>query len=251
MEYIDILYLFLCGLGVGFISGMFGIGGAVIFTPILSLMGYPDNIALATPLATVIPSSISGSLVYAKEKLINYKVGLYVVVTAIIFGFAGIGLADLFPTTMLFIKFAFMFLLALDMFIQQKSTNSEDMKNNLYLLILIGAVGGFISGLLAIGGGIVFIFAFRRILKIKIKETIATSLFCFGITSIFNTYAYYLLGSIDWSVAIPIALGVIPASRFGAKLSLKTKSRTLQISFGIILIAFAIFIIMKKFVFGI
>lgn len=246
---LEFLYLIAIGGGVGFISGMFGIGGAVVLTPILILLGYPDTISLATPLVAAIPSSISATIVYSKEKLINFKQNSYIIFFAIIFGWLGVNISMLSPKIMIYIKAFFMILLAINMFVHNSEYQENKIKPSLYVLFITGALAGLISGAIAIGGGLVYIFAFKNIIKMNMKSAIANSLFCVGMAATFNASLHYIYGNVDLSLALPIVIGVIPMARYGAKLSLKLKNKLLQTIFGYILIIFAlIFIIMKTFV---
>lgn len=241
----DFFLLIIIGLGVGFISGMFGIGGAVLMTPILILLGYPDNIALATPLAGAIFSSLSGSVKYARAKLIDYRTGLIVVAASLSTSWIGVYISNLSTNLMILIKIIFMLSLALQMFLPEKEISGEK-KHGIFIPLLIGAFTGIFSAMVAIGGGLLFLFAFLRILKLDIKRTIATSLFCVGILSFLNTVLHYRAGNVDLSVALPIVLGIIPAALSGSYAALHISGKLVKKLFGVILSLFAIFFIIYR-----
>ena len=77
----------LLGLGgmVGFLSGMFGVGGGFLITPLLLFVGVPPGVAVATGANQVVASSISGMLVQMKRKGVDFRMGLVLLVG----GFAG------------------------------------------------------------------------------------------------------------------------------------------------------------------
>jgi len=245
---LDTVILILVGLGVGFCSGMFGIGGAVLMTPILVLLGYPDNIALATPLVGAVFSAISGGSVYFKEKLINYRVGLITVLSALSTAWIGVLLTSQLPSIIIYIKAIFMFFLAISLILPMKEGEKQNrLKSNVFIIIIIGAFTGFTSALLAIGGGIVFIFAFARILKLGIKETIATSLFCVGIIALMNSILHFTHGNIDMMVALSTIIGIIPAAYLGSKVAINMSNQKLKYSFAVTLSVFAVLFIIWRY----
>ena len=79
------------------------------------------------------------------------------------------------------------------------------------MLALIGVAAGALSGLLGIGGGILMVPAFSAWVGLPLKDTIATSLACVGIFAIPGTITHAIQGDIDWTFAIALAVGVIPA----------------------------------------
>ena len=96
------------------------------------------------------------------------------------------------------------------------------------------AAGG-LSGLLGIGGGILMVPAFSAWLGIPLKETVATSLACVGIFAVPGTITHALLGHINWAIAIPLCIGVIPGARIGANLTIAASDRALRLSVGAVL----------------
>ena len=77
--------------------------------------------------------------------------------------------------------------------------------------------------------------AFSAWLGIPLKETVATSLACVGIFAVPGTITHALLGHINWAIAIPLCIGVIPGARIGANLTIASSDRTLRLSVGAVL----------------
>ena len=78
------------GCVIGFSAGMFGIGGALLATPLLRMiLGLPEVIAVATPLPAAIPAAISGSFVYYRKKLIRFDAAWQVLPSALLFSQVG------------------------------------------------------------------------------------------------------------------------------------------------------------------
>src|SRR5262245_33677459 len=79
-----IVFTLLVGAIIGLSSGMFGIGGALLATPLLRLLlGLPDKLALATPLPAAIPAAISGTIAYMRADLVRFDVARRTLLTAL------------------------------------------------------------------------------------------------------------------------------------------------------------------------
>jgi uncharacterized protein len=247
---IEIFYIILTGAFAGYSSGMFGIGGSVVATPILKLLiAIAPIMAVATPLPAAIPAALSGSYLYNKNKMINFKVAFIAVIAAIPFGWIG-SAATLYVDgkTIIILKAVFLILLGLKFFISGiifKEKNAE-IKLSLSGGIISGAIAGFVSGFIAVGGGIILVTAFVRLNKMKMKDAIATSLFCVLVLSIVNSIKHYQMGHIDLHIAWILAIGAIPFAYLGAKTAIKLKNKTLEKVFGASMILFAIFFIISQ-----
>jgi uncharacterized membrane protein YfcA len=103
-----------------------------------------------------------------------------------------------------------------------------------------GLLAGFLSGFLAIGGGIVLIPAFVSILKLPTRHALATSLLCVAAMSLPSIAIHAQLGHIDWKVALTLSAAVIPMSYLGARISARIRSVILERVFGILVLALAI-----------
>ena len=114
------------------------------------------------------------------------------------------------------------------------------MRDEWWRLAIIGIAAGALSGLLGIGGGILMVPAFSAWVGMPLKETIGTSLVCVGIFAIPGTITHALLGHIDWTFAIPLAIGVIPGARIGAHFTITASDRVLRYTVGTALGAIAI-----------
>ena len=243
----DIFIIILIGAITGFSSGMFGIGGSVIATPLLSLfLGVPPLIALATPLPAAIPSAASGSILYHKNKMIAYKIALPALAAAIPFAYLASWLTDYIDGSILLIlKAVFLSALGIKFVVCAFFINLKPHEPalNIGKSLVAGAIAGFISGIIAVGGGIILVTAFVRINYLSMKQAVATSLFCIAILAIVNSYKHYDMGHIDLETSGILALTVIPFSLLGAKMTVLMQNKTLEKAFGISLIIFAMFFI--------
>src|SRR5262245_9385583 len=100
----EILLAIAVGLCTGFASGLIGLGGGILLTPMLRLvMNTPQFIALATPLPVLFPTAISGSIAYQKNRLADFQLGGYMLIGALPMTWLGASLVPYFGGRMLMI----------------------------------------------------------------------------------------------------------------------------------------------------
>jgi uncharacterized membrane protein YfcA len=247
---IEIILIGITGAITGLSSGMFGIGGSAVATPLLILfVDMPYLIALATPLPAAIPSAISGSFMYHSKKLINYKLAYRILLFSIPSNFIGTNLTVFFDADFLINLKAFLLLLLglkliLAPFILKSGKNEPN--SSFKIAAITGTLAGLISGFIAIGGGIVMVTMFLRVHNLKIKSAIATSLFCVGFLALIGSIGHFYLGNIDVKSTIILAISVIPFAFLGAKLSTFLNDKVLEKTFGIFVMIFAIYFMFFK-----
>ena len=104
----------------------------------------------------------------------------------------------------------------------------------------VETVTGLVSGLLGVGGGIVFVPLVTTMLGMPLKRALGTSLVLIAIIAIPGTIVHALLGHIHWGIAFVLMLGVIPGARIGASIALGTRERTLRLMVGSFLLVVAV-----------
>jgi len=250
-------------------SGMFGIGGAVISTPTINWLGATPLAAVASTLPAIIPGSISGSLRYLREGLLNSRVIFWTALTGIFASVGGALLSGQIPGGGHVLMLMTAGLVAFGAIqLGRKPVSGEDgeaivvegatdagphvitvtdlaatPRTDWWRMMLIGLAAGGLSGLLGVGGGLLMIPLFTRWLRLPLKMALGTSLACAGILAIPGTITYAIIGQIDWLYALPLIVGIIPGARVGAALTIRSSDHTLRlivsIVLGIIAIIFA------------
>ena len=109
-----------------------------------------------------------------------------------------------------------------------------------WLMALVGTGAGVLSGLLGVGGGIVMVPGFSQLLRLDMKETIATSLVCVGLLAVPSTITHAFLGDIDWRMALLLTVGVLPGARVGARIAIRAQDDRLQVAVALFLTAVAV-----------
>jgi uncharacterized membrane protein YfcA len=236
----------LVGVGAGVLSGMFGIGGAVISTPAIRVLGATALQAVGSTLPSILPSSVSGSLRYQREQLINPRVVLWVSAFGVPMSVIGSRLSDTVPGNGHVLMLLTAALVAYTAYRTAFPTprtlerGVEGLHDEPWRLATIGLAAGALSGLLGIGGGILMVPAFSAWVGLPLKQTIGTSLTCVGVFAIPGTITHWYLGHIDWTFAVGLAIGVIPGARIGAHWTINAEDRRLRYTVGTMLGAVAL-----------
>jgi len=118
--------------------------------------------------------------------------------------------------------------------------------SNTYSIITVGTVIGLLSGILANGGGIFFVPTYVLLFRMEIKEAIATSLLTVAVMSVPGSIIHYHLGHIYLATSAAMGIGVAPMAYIGARMDIKTKSKTIKLLFGVLLISFSIYFFISE-----
>lgn len=264
-EPLQTILVLIAGFFTGVLSGMFGVGGAVVSTPAIRALGATPIEAVGSTLPSIIPSAISGSLRYHRDGLLHRRVVLW---TALVGSGAAVGgalLADLVPGEGHGLMILTALLLVFTAYRTGRSPKRPDpadaeelppnqdhdyddiavavvapARTEWWRLATIGLAAGLLSGLLGVGGGILMVPAFVGWVRLPIKEAVGCSLACVGILAVPGTITHQLLGHIDWAFALPLSVAVIPGARVGAHLAIRSSDRALRLSVAIVLGSIAV-----------
>ena len=240
---------------VGFLGGMFGKGGSAVATPLLSLIGYPGFVAIASPLPATIPGTLVASAAYYKQHWLDRKVIVWSIAIGTPATIIGSWLSVytgarplLILTAVLVLYFGFEFLF-------RPMENPHHVKNGnghtatrpphwLARLIAVTAGVGLFSGLLANSGGLLLAPLYARVLKLPLKQAFACSLLVSAVLAVPGTIVHAWLGHISWRVALLVALGTMPLSYLGARVALRTRTASLERWYGLALTVLGIFFLL-------
>jgi len=248
------MFLFIVGLGAGTLGSIIGIGGGIIITPVLTLMGFTPAHIASTSLIAVTSTSASSTIAYSRQKKIDYSTALKMVVFSIPGSIIGAFISN--DISLEFFKLSFAILLMLTgiyiLFknsILKKSDNSNNKpKTSLSLLICYAGtfIAGIISSLFGVGGGIIFVPIMVLIFQMTMAKAAPTSQLILFITSLMGTFTHILLSNPEYFNALFLAAGAFIGGQIGAILSNYLKENMLQKLLSISLIAVAI-----KFIFDV
>jgi uncharacterized protein len=258
------ILLVLCGAATGLVGSMLGIGGGVFLVPLLTLgMGYSIRAAVAASLLSVIATASASATVNLERGLVNMRLGMALEMATTIGGLSGGLAAALLTARELFLLFgATLAVMGLLMVLRSGRRNvirdlsvdpgrlggtlQEDGTIYVYrvkrlpLALFASLVAGAISGLLGIGGGTVKVPILNTFCGIPIRVAAATSAFMIGVTAAASAFIYYGRGDMNLPLSAAVAIGALPGSLAGARLSQIIEARYLKIILAILLLFFGL-----------
>lgn len=253
LQYVGV---FSTGILVGFLGGLFGKGGSAIATPILSLIGIPGFIAVASPLPATVPGTFIASVEYRKSHLLDRQIIWWSIMVGVPSTIVGSFLTRftgatplLIITGLMVLAFGLSFLLARRASVQ--TPGGPDSSSGLrpsfwrFRLVMVAAGVGLISGLLANSGGILLAPSYARILRQPIKRAFACSLAVSMVLAVPGTLVHAYLGHIDWLVTAVLALGSVPFSYLGARVAIRARPSVLERWYGLALTALGAYFLLQ------
>ncbi len=257
MNPLYIAILLITGASVGLVSGLLGVGGCFIMIPvqywILTSMGIDPTIsirvAFGTNLFVVLPTAFSGSLRHHKNRAVLWKSALILGLISIIFTFLGTYVTTLLPGSILKTIFGLAILLgALRMITARPIRVEGEPCTNPWTYVLLGAVFGFVTGLIGIGGGVLMVPLMVILLNYHMHEAVGTSTAIMMFTSFGGTLAYmlyglgvpglppYSIGYVNLLQWISLACTSVPMAQVGASLAHRIRPKSLKWIFIIVMI---------------
>ncbi len=253
----------LLGFTAGATSGFWGVGGGWVITPALFILGFPMNVAVGTSLSFIYAQAIISSLKHNEMGNVNFPIGLLMLIgmfPAVELGVRTVdflkrkGNVDLF-LGYLYIFFLFLiFLLTFQESYRAKKREEEiffslekrfilfrlppilnlhNQKCSLWSILFTGLLGGFFSGLLGIGGGILYLPLMVYFLGLPTKMAIGTSLFSIVLAGAYGTFSHAYQGNVELLGGILLLLGGVIGARFGALATRYTTGANIRFLFSI------------------
>lgn len=219
------------------LSGAFGVGGAVISTPGIRLLGATAYVAVGTTLPSILPGAVSGTIRYSRDGLVDWRVVAAAAPAGVVAAVVGSLLSHAVPGDGHWLMVLTAVLIGLTAARMARAPDEEgraavpsDVRRPGAVVAAVGAGGGLLSGLLGLGGGVALVPGFNQVLGMPLKATVATSLACVGILAVPSTITHAFLGDIDWWLALLLTVGVVPGARIGASLSVRASNRRLRLA---------------------
>ena len=262
---VNILLIIFIGMIVGGLSGLFGVGGGFLMTPLLIFLGIPPIVAVGTEAPHVLASSVSGVIAHWRRKNVDFKMGFFLLTGGIIgstlgvnifkllntFGQIDIVIQMLFLIFLGFIGFSMAFESAKTTISKYRTTSSIRTKlhqhswvhglpfkmrfhrSKLYISaippLVIGFFVGILSALMGVGGGFIMIPAMVYILGMSTNVVVGTSLFqIIFVTANSTFFQSYLNQTVDIVLAALMIVGGVIGAQIGARLGTKLKAEYLR-----------------------
>jgi len=264
------------GLGglVGFLSGMFGVGGGFLMTPLLMMTGIPATVAAASDSCQIAAASASGSFAHARLGNVDYKLGGVMLVGGVLGGAIGVqiikvvrqmGNADfLIGLTYVLVLGAigtYMFIESLRA-IRQKQPRpaakrkpsrlartltslpfqmdfaKSGIRQSVFIPILLCMLVGILAAIMGVGGGFIMIPAMVYLLRMPMHVAVGTDLFQILFTSSGVTLMQAQVNhTVDLVLALVLAIGSTIGAQFGARVARRLRGEQLRVILSLIVLA--------------
>jgi len=239
----DVLILIAVSFGAGTLGSLLGLGGGFIIVPALTFMSFNPSQIASTSLFAVFSTSASSTLTYAKQKRIDYSLGIKFALIAIPGAIIGAYISD-FITIESFKLYFGLVLIGTSIYILKKSALAREHKAShssavMALCYCASFFAGILSSLFGVGGGVVFVPLMVALLGMSMHVSAPTSQFIFLISSFVGLASHIVLGHPDYMLALILLAGAFAGAQLGAKISLRIKERLLQKLLSISLFAVA------------
>ncbi len=262
---INILLIIFIGMVVGGLSGLFGVGGGFLMTPLLIFLGIPPAVAVGTEAPHVLASSVSGVVAHWRRKNVDFKMGFFLLIGGVVgstlgvnlfkllrgFGQIDIVIQMLFLIFLGFVGFSMAFESARTTISKYRTTSSIRTKlhqhswihglpfklrfhrSKLYISaippIIIGFFVGLLSAMMGVGGGFIMIPAMVYILGMSTNVVVGTSLFqIIFVTANSTFFQSYLNQTVDIVLAALMIIGGVIGAQIGASIGTKLKAEYLR-----------------------
>jgi uncharacterized membrane protein YfcA len=233
--------VFVVSFVAGFLGALTGLGGGVVVTPALTLLGVELHYAMGASLVSVIATSSGAAAAYVKEGFSNVRAGMFLEIATTLGAVAGAHLTAVIPARALAAIFAAVLLYSAWHSMQTLADLPDPPPDRLaHRLKLNGAYpdqgrivsyhvtrvkagfslmfgAGLLSGLLGIGSGAMKVIAMDQIMRFPFKVSTTTSNFMIGVTAAASAGIYLSRGYVQPSLAMPVMLGVLAGSMAGAR----------------------------------
>lgn len=251
-----IIICLIAGIGAGVGTGFAGMSAAVVISPMLfTFLGMDAFEAVGIALASDVLASAFSAITYAKHKNIDIKNGLIMMITVLVFTFAGSLTGKLVPSKALGnLTFLSSFIVGIKflLFPDKKTKEQQEKqsaKKKIIQSILCGIYIGFICGFMGAGGGLMMLFCLTTFLGYELKTAIGTSVFIMTFSALSGAVShFYINGMPD-----PLILTICSVTTFifailAAKIANKVSTKTLNLITGIFLTLLGIAMLLFKII---
>jgi hypothetical protein len=211
------------GVAVGVAMGLFGVGGSSVATPVLSLLGAPGLIAVASPLPATIPAAALGAVAYLRSGEARPKAAAWSVLGGVPGTVAGALVSRLVGGSALLVASgAVLAVVGMRVLrpIEQAARDAGTLRRqNRPLLVAAAAAVGVFTGLLANGGGFLLVPLYLLVFGLRMRQAVGTSLLVVAVLSVPTLATHWALGHIDWALAGQFGAGMLPGSVIGSRLA--------------------------------
>ena len=263
----------LLGLGglVGILSGMFGVGGGFLMTPLLFFIGIPPAVAVATEANQIVASSVSGALAHLRRRTVDLKMGVVLLIGGLVGAALGIQIFNLLKAQgqvdllvrlcyVVFLGVVGGLMLAESLRALGRSRRSAPPRrrqrnwvsalpfrtrfrtSGLYISVIpplgVGVAVGVLAAIMGVGGGFIMVPAMIYLLGMPTKVVVGTSLFQIVFVTAFTTMLHAVTNqTVDMLLALLLLLGGVVGAQVGTRLGTRLRAEQLRILLALLVLA--------------
>jgi uncharacterized protein len=274
---VNLFVLLAMGAAVGFLSGMFGVGGGFLITPLLIFYNIPPAIAVATGANQVVASSFSGALSHMKRGTLDFKLGTVLLAGGVVGSTIGIyvftilrevGQLDLFISLLYVVLLgtvgSLMLVESINVIRRSRDGAAPTLKkpgqhnwihrlplkmrfraSKLFVSVIpvvgLGTGIGFLSSIMGVGGGFIMVPALIYLLKVPTNVVVGTSLFQIIFVAAYTTIVHATTNqTVDVVLAFMLMVGGVAGAQYGAKAGQRLRGEQLRALLALLVLAVAL-----------
>jgi len=237
---LTVIVTFFAGMGAGLGTGFAGMSAAAVISPMLiTFLGMDPYMAVGIALSSDVLASAVSAYTYGKNKNLDIKNGLIMMVTVLLFTIVGSYVSSLVPSTTMGNFSVFMtFLLGIKFIFRPVMTTKEAMAQ---VSAKKRAMIGFICGFIGAGGGMMMLLILTSVLGYELKTAVGTSVFIMTFTALTGAVSHFAIGGTpDWTVWILCVVFTFLWARIAAVFANKATPKTLNRATGVILVVLGV-----------
>ena len=246
---------FIAGIGAGLGTGFAGMSAAAVISPMLiTFLHVEPYEAVGVALASDVLASAVSAYTYHKNKNLDVKNGLVMMVTVLVFTLVGSWVSSLVPATTMGGFSTFMTLiLGIKFIVKPVMTTKESMaavdaKKRIVQSIVCGVIIGFICGFVGAGGGMMMLLILTSVLGYELKTAVGTSVFIMAFTALTGSVSHFAIGGApDLWMLLFCVLSTLLWARIAARFANKASPIVLNRATGVVLVVLGAAILIFNF----
>ena len=248
---IVILVTFFAGLGAGLGTGFAGMSAAAVISPMLiAFLGMDPYMAVGIALASDVLASAVSAYTYHKNKNLDVKNGIIMMITVLVFTVVGSFVASLVPSHMMGNFSVFMtLLLGVKFIVRPVMTTKETMlnvsaKKRAIQSVVCGVLIGFICGFIGAGGGMMMLLILTTVLGYELKTAVGTSVFIMTFTALTGAVSHFVIGGLPNLLVLILCMAfTLIWARIAAVIANKATPKTLNRATGVVLVVLGVVVL--------
>lgn len=252
MQYLTkVIVCLFAGMGAGLGTGFASMSAAAVITPLLvTFLGIEPYTAVGIALASDVLASAVSAYTYGKNKNLDIKNGMVMMIAVLIFTVVGSYVSSLLPSAAMGNFSVFMtLLLGIKFIVRPVMTTKEDMNNaskkeRLIKSGICGVIVGFICGFVGAGGGMMMLLLLTSVMGFELKTAVGTSVFIMTFTALTGSVSHFIIGELPDLLTFVLCVSfTLIFARIAAVIANKASAKTLNRLTGVILVILGIVVL--------